>query len=381
MSAPVMTRTTFTLPFSDPGCLDAREVGGKGKGLAEMTQAGLPVPPGFTVSAGAYREFLAAGDLRKRLAGLLARVDLGDAGSVERVSAELAELLAAQPLPEHLVDEISAAYRALCGHLGVPDLAVAVRSSATAEDSAADSFAGEFETWVDITGVDDVLIHVHRCYTSVFAGRVLRYALERGIDLAGVEMAVVVQKVVRARAAGVMFTLDPITGDRSRIVLESSWGLGLAVVGGEVTPDRFIVGKVGLSLREKVLGAKRVEYRDGTGAVPVEEPRLREFCLSDEEALALAALAKTVEKRHHAPQDIEFAVDEDLPDGENLLLLQCRPETVWSGRHRAPKFEQGAGLMSWITGGIRSAAAAATDAAGPETAPGHTHGEAGHDHG
>ncbi|MFI9629458.1 PEP/pyruvate-binding domain-containing protein [Streptomyces sp. NPDC052042] len=379
MSAPVMTRSTFVLPFSDEGCLDARAVGGKGKGLAEMTQAGLPVPPGFVVSANAYREFLAAGNLRERLTALVARVDLHDAASVERVSAELEDLLAAQPLPERLVSEIAAAYRTLCDQLGVPDLAVAVRSSATAEDSAADSFAGEFETWVDITGVHDVLAHVHRCYTSVFAGRVLHYALERGIDLAGVEMAVVVQKVVRARAAGVMFTLDPITGDRSRIVLESSWGLGLAVVGGEVTPDRFIVSKVGLGLQEKVLGAKRVEYRDGAGAVPVEEPRQREFCLRDEEVLALAALAKTVEKQQQAPQDIEFAVDEDLPDGQNLLLLQCRPETVWSSKQRAPKYEQGAGLMSWITGSISSAAA--THSTSPSAVPGHSHEEAGHDHG
>ncbi|MEV6120535.1 MULTISPECIES: PEP/pyruvate-binding domain-containing protein [unclassified Streptomyces] len=369
MSAPVLTRSTFILPFSDPGCLDARAVGGKGKGLAEMTQAGLPVPPGFTVSAAAYRDFLDRGGLRERITALVAGVDLHDAACVERVSGTLEDLLTAQPLPDELAAEITTAYHALCDQLGVPGLAVAVRSSATAEDSVADSFAGEFETWVDITGADDVLAHVHRCYASVYASRVLHYALERGVDLAGVEMAVVVQKVVRARSAGVMFTLDPITGDRSRIVLESSWGLGLSVVGGEVTPDRYTVGKVGLHLQDKVLGAKRVEYRDGSGPVPVAEDRQREFCLRDEEALALAALAKTVERQHQAPQDIEFAVDEDLPDGRNLLLLQCRPETVWSGRERAPRFDGAAGLMSWITGSISSAAS------------GQAPQEAGHDHG
>lgn len=378
MSATVMTRNTFTLPFSDEGCLDTREVGGKGKGLAEMTQAGLPVPPGFTVSATAYREFIAAGNLRERLATLVAEVDLHVATSVERVSAEVEELLAAQPLPDRVSADIAAAYQALCAQVGVTDLAVAVRSSATAEDSAADSFAGEFETWVDITGVDDVLAHVHQCYTSVYAGRVLHYALERGIDLGGVEMAVVVQKVVRARAAGVMFTLDPITGDRSRIVLESSWGLGLAVVGGEVTPDRFVVSKVGLSLQDRVLGDKRVEYRNGTGAVPVDGERQEQFCLREDEVLALAALGKTVEKAHHAPQDIEFAVDEDLPDGQNLLLLQCRPETVWSSRQRTPKFDKGSGLMSWITGSISSASS--THPTGSAAAPGQAH-EVSHDHG
>lgn len=364
MSA-VLTRTTFTLPFADEGCLDVREVGGKGKGLAEMTQADLPVPPGFTVGASAYRAFLDADGLRGRVAEELARLDRTEHGAFERASRRIEGLLAAQPLPDAVAADIARAYEELCERVGVADLAVAVRSSATAEDSSADSFAGEFETWVDITGVDQVLAHVHRCYTSVYAERVLHYALERDISLDGVEMAVVVQKVVRARAAGVMFTLDPITGDRSRIVLESSWGLGLAVVGGEVTPDRYIVSKVGLTLQERVLGDKRVEYLDGHGAVEVEEERQREFCLRDEEALALATLGKRLEKTHRAPQDIEFAVDTDLPEGENLLLLQCRPETVWGSRERTPRFEQGAGMMSWITGSISSAAS---------TVPGHDHG-------
>jgi pyruvate,water dikinase len=367
VKAPLMTRSEFTLPFTDEGCLDAREVGGKGKGLAEMTQAGLPVPPGFTVAASAYREFLSGGDLRETVSAIVAEVDLGDPASVERAEAALHGLLADRPLPDRVAADVAAAYRSLCDQVGVEDVPVAVRSSATAEDSAADSFAGEFETWVDVSGVDSVLDHVHRCYASVYAGRVLHYAIERGIDLDGVEMAVVIQKVVRARSAGVMFTLDPITGDRSRIVLESSWGLGLAVVGGEVTPDRFVVSKVGLRLQDRVLGDKKVEYRDGAGAVAVDDGRRQEFCLGDDEVLALAALGKAIEKAHRAPQDIEFAVDSDLPDGENLLLLQCRPETVWSGRRRAPRFDQGAGLMSWITGGISSASSTAP-------ARGHDHG-------
>lgn len=359
--------TAFTLRFEDEGCLDAREVGGKGKGLAEMTQAGLPVPPGFAVGAGAYRAFLDQGELREEVATVLRRLDAADQASMADAAREIEGILGAHPLPDEVASEIEQAYLELCEKLGVPDLPVAVRSSATAEDSAADSFAGEFETWVDITGVAGVVEHVHRCYVSVYADRVLHYALGRGIDLNGVEMAVVVQKVARARAAGVMFTLDPISGDRSRIVLEASWGLGLSVVGGEVTPDRFIVNKIGLTLREQVVGDKRVQYLHGNGAVEVPAEQQAEFCLREDEVLALAGLGKALERTHKAPQDIEFAIDSDLPDGENVLLLQCRPETVWSSVPRTPKFDKGAGVMSWVTSGI-------TDASSISGTSGHSHG-------
>lgn len=350
-----MGRTPYTNWFEDEGCLAVREVGGKGKGLAEMTQAGLPVPPGFTVGATAYRAFLDQNNLRGKVAAVLAGVDAHDHAALGRASKELERLLTGSPLPDEVAAEIEHSYLALCERIGIADLPVAVRSSATAEDSAADSFAGEFETWVDISGAQGVLEHVHRCYTTVYADRVLHYAFERGINLDGVEMAVVVQKVVRARAAGVMFTLDPISGDRSRIVLESSWGLGLSVVGGEVTPDRYIVNKVGLSMQDRILGDKLVQYLHGDGAVDVPADLQGEFCLSEDEVLALAAFGKSLEKTHKAPQDIEFAVDSDLAEGENLLLLQCRPETVWSSASRTPKFEKGAGMMAWLTAGISNA--------------------------
>jgi pyruvate,water dikinase len=168
------------------------------------------------------------------------------------------------------------------------DVPVAVRSSATAEDSAGNSFAGEFETWVDVVGADDVLAHIQKCYASVFTGRALSYALERGIDLSTVEMAVVVQKTVRVRSSGVMFTIDPISGDRLRIVLEASWGLGLAVVGGEVNPDRYVVNKVGLQPIERIASKKHIEYRNGHAPVDVAEERRTQLCLTDSELVALA---------------------------------------------------------------------------------------------
>lgn len=349
----------FIREFSDPGCQDVREVGGKAAGLAEMTAAGLPVAPGFAVTAAAYRSYLQGGGLQEFIRRVLEGLGSGrDQAAFDAAERTIAERLNTVPVPEEIAAAVRAAYAKLCGDTGVDNIAVAVRSSATAEDSVGASFAGEFETWVDIVGADAVLEYVHKCYVSVFAGRVLSYLAEKEIAPHAIEMAVVIQKTVRARAAGVMFTLSPTSGDRSKIVMEASWGLGLSVVGGEVTPDRFVVDKVGLGIADRVAGDKIIEYRRGDAPVEVPAERRHVLCLLDEEVVALAALGKKLEKMHQAPQDIEFAVDEELPEGSNLILLQCRPETVWSNAVRKPAFDAAAGMMSWITGSISGSAAA-----------------------
>lgn len=358
--------------FSDPGCQDVREVGGKAAGLAQMTAAGLPVAPGFAVTAAAYRSYLQKDGLRDFTRGVLDGLGSGrDQAAFDDAERTISERLAQVQLPEEVAAAVRASYAKLCADTGVDNIAVAVRSSATAEDSVGASFAGEFETWVDIVGADAVLEYVHKCYISVFAGRVLSYLAEKEIDPHAIEMAVVIQKTVRARAAGVMFTLSPTSGDRSKIVMEASWGLGLSVVGGEVTPDRFVVDKVGLDIADRVLGDKLIEYRRGDAPVEVPADRRQTLCLQDDEVVALATLGKKLEKLHQAPQDIEFAVDEELPAGSNLILLQCRPETVWSNAVRKPAFDATAGMMSWITGSISGATAA--------PAPAHAH-DASHQH-
>lgn len=346
----------YTLEFAESACLDAREVGGKAASLAQMTNEGLPVSPGFAVTAQAYRDFLAASGVQSSIDEVLATLK-ADSGHAEITAAESTILGLLEPLavPEEIRAEVTAAYERLCTSTGVSDVRVAVRSSATAEDSVEASFAGEFETWVDISGVDQVIEHVRQCYLAVFTARVLSYLGEKEIDPGLIEMAVVVQKTVRARAAGVMFTLSPTTGDRSRIVLEASWGLGLSVVGGEVTPDRYMVEKVGLEVVVREAGHKHIEYRTGDAPQDVPQDRRDELCLSDDEVLALSRFGKQLERVHGAPMDIEFAVDEELPEGENLILLQCRPETVWSQAQRAPKFDQKQGVMSWITSSISGA--------------------------
>ncbi|SMG34406.1 Pyruvate phosphate dikinase, PEP/pyruvate binding domain [Corynebacterium pollutisoli] len=344
----------YTLTYNQEECTDPRRVGGKTASLAEMLRDGMPVAPGYGITVDAYRDFLDQGDTRERLAEILDDLTpTSGQAAYDEAEEKIAEVFDKIGIPEPAATAIRDRYQELCDRVGIQDVSVAVRSSATAEDSVDASFAGEFETWVDIVGADDVIEHVLECYRSVYTGRVLTYLASKGIRPQEIEMAVVVQKTVRARSAGVLFTVTPITGDRTKISLDASWGLGLAVVGGEVTPDHWVVDKITHSVVSHTPGDKRIEYRRGDAPVPVDESRWIDPCMSDEEVLALAELALEIEKRRDgAPQDIEFAIDEELPAGENIILLQCRPETVWSNIERKPAFDSSASMMNWITGTI-----------------------------
>jgi pyruvate,water dikinase len=321
-----------TIPFEHQNCLDPKLAGGKGHGLAGMAQAGIPVAPGFVASTAVYHEYLIVTGFQRQLEQAATSLESIGPAKVSRTAAEIQEFFVTTALPGHLSRAVADAYQALSAFVGIPEVPVAVRSSATAEDASGASFAGEYETYVGLSGFDQVEQHIRRCWASAFTDRALSYASKIGLSPLDIGMAVVVQKVVRARAAGVMFTLSPVTGDRSRIVIESSYGLGLSVVGGEVTPDRFVVSKVEDGVLERTLGDKRVEYLTGQTSRAVEAERLQRLSLSDPEILALAQLGKKLERMHGCPQDIEFAIDSDLPDGENIVLLQCRPETTWFGK-------------------------------------------------
>jgi pyruvate, water dikinase len=324
----------LTIDFDDPRSTDKKLVGGKAHGLATMTQAGILVSPGFTVSTRAYREYLEATGLGRRLQSVLGEVDRGAIDALDAAGRTILQWFDATPVNAALEAQIASGYQRLCDGLGLTDLSVAVRSSATAEDAAGASFAGEYETFVGLRGLVQVELHVRRCWASAFTARALNYAWKNGIDPLAVEMAVVIQKTVNARAAGVMFTVSPVTGDRSRIVIEASYGLGLGVVGGEVTPDRFVVAKIEGHVVDRCVGEKHIEYIADHVATPVDEARRRALCLDDDEVVALAKLGKRLERLNGAPQDIEFALDADLPPGQNIVLLQCRPVTVLPTRDK-----------------------------------------------
>jgi pyruvate, water dikinase len=315
-------------------------VGGKNASLGEMTLAGLPVPPGFAVTIDAYQELWAHPGLGEAVNQLLASIDHDAHGANQKIASEIRNRIEAVPMPTRVADAIAKAYRTLCDHCGVPDVPVAVRSSATAEDLPDASFAGQQDTFLWIRGADDVVTHVQKCWSSLFTDRAIAYRHMKGYLHQSISMSVGVQKMVDPVVAGVAFTLNPTNGDRSQVAIDASWGLGEAVVSGEVTPDNFLVDKVLREVVKRTVSHKTIEYRlTESGLVEccdVEPERQSVPCISDEELVAVAILARRAEKHYGRPQDVEWAIDRHLPKDQNVVMLQSRPETVWSQKPKAP---------------------------------------------
>lgn len=329
----VTTMTRPVLPFADIGRADVPVAGGKGASLGELLRAGIRVPDGFVVATAAFRQ--AVEHLGVPIAARVAGLDPDAPEALAAATAEIRSAVETAPLPAALVDAITAHYERLCAETGHRELPVAVRSSATGEDSAEASFAGLQDTYLWVSGGASVVEHVRRCWASLYSVESVTYRLRRGIPETDLAMAVVVQQMVGARSSGVMFTRSPLTGDRSVIAIDASWGLGSAVVGGDVTPDSFVVDKVtGEVVRRTVSTKTRWHQPDpgGHGVVAADVPaQLRDVpALGDEEIAELVAIGKEVEAHYGCPQDIEWAVSRTAPPGENVFLLQSRPETVWA---------------------------------------------------
>ncbi len=302
--------------------------GGKGANLGELTRAGFPVPPGFVVTATAYLDAMEQGGVRAELAEGAAAVDVDDPEALAAGSEQLQALVRKAGVPDDLRDAIERAYVEL-GE-GVP---VAVRSSATSEDTAGTSFAGMNETFTNVTGIDELVARIVDCWASVYGQRVVAYRAGQGL-VEEPAIAVVVQQMVDSERSGVMFTADPSTGDTSRLVIEGAFGLGEVVVGGQVEPDTYLVSKdgprvlqvrIGHQSHKIVRGAdgrdERVELAPSEGAARV---------LTDDEILDLARLGIRVEEHYGVPQDVEWAVAEG-----RTWLVQSRPITTLAGG-RAP---------------------------------------------
>jgi pyruvate, water dikinase len=320
--------------FADIGLADRPTVGGKGGSLGELTRASIPVPPGFVVRTGAFERFL---DTLEREEPIRAKVEALGSHELEKVTAlsqDLRARLESTPLPNEINSEILGAHAELCGRESNPP--VAVRSSATTEDAANASFAGLQDTYLWTIGPQATLRNVRSCWASLYSVPSIAYRRKHGMPESGVAMAVVVQAMVNSQKSGVMFTRSPLTGDRSVITIEGAWGLGSAVVSGEVTPDRFVIAKITGEISVREIGDKHVQHlpAPGGGVREVETPEnLRRVpCLSDREISALRDIARKVERHYGRPQDIEWAIDRV---GE-ILLLQSRPETVWSSKERSP---------------------------------------------
>ena len=312
-------------------------VGGKCASLGTMSQVGLPVPPGFAVTTEVFADAKEASGLMPRISELIDAVDPADHTALAEAAEQARELVRSWSVPEVHESRIRRMYADLCARCGVADVPVAVRSSATAEDSPDASFAGEHDTYLWVCGIDSVLEKLRACWASLYTDRAIAYRIEMGYDHNEVDMAVAVQKMVRPRAAGVAFTLDPSNGDRSGICIDAAWGFGEGVVGGDVTPDNFLVDKVVWAINRRTISPKTHAHLLVQGAdcprvdrVELPEDQVRVPSLTDDEIVAIARLARTAEKHYGCAQDIEWAVDDDLPTGEDVVLLQARPETVWS---------------------------------------------------
>jgi len=333
----VNTESNKYIQFFDGGLPPEHDLlGGKCASLVSMTAAGMPVPPGFAVTTALFDAFVEQTGLGQTIANLLSSLDVDDVASVDEVSAKLRQEICSRPVPQELRAQTLAAYDALQSRFE-SEVPVAVRSSATAEDLPDASFAGQQDTYLWLTGVDSVLEHIRLCWASLYTSRAIMYRLKNGISDDGLSTAVAVQKMVNARTSGVAITMNPATGDRSKITIEASYGLGEMVVSGQVTPDNIVVDKVILTVVKETIGDKHAELVPDVDAMSlvereVDEDRRGRRCLSADELTAVAVMAKRAEQHYKCPQDIEWAIDADLPDGENLLLLQSRPETVHSSK-------------------------------------------------
>jgi pyruvate,water dikinase len=319
---------------------DAGRVGPKMARLGQLAADGWRVPDGYAVTAAALDGWLPAA-ARGELARMFSVAVSGPA-ELSALSSAARVLVEAQPLPSRLAEAVAAAHGRLADRTGRgpgTGLRVAVRSSAVSEDGHAASFAGQYETYLGVSGVDDVLLHVRRCWASGFSVPALSYRQRFGgpSPVRVHDLAVGVLELVDARSAGVAFTLDPVTGDRSTLVVEGNWGLGESVVSGHVTPDHWTVDRASGRVLTTRPGAKRAwtAYDAAAGRAvlaPLPDELAGRLCLTEDEVRYICERAVAIEAAAGGvPQDVEWAVARDLPFPDSVFFLQHRPETTWSG--------------------------------------------------
>ncbi|HUS04327.1 MAG TPA: phosphoenolpyruvate synthase [Dehalococcoidia bacterium] len=321
-----MGKTKFIAWFNELSKDDIPLAGGKGANLGEMTHAGIPVPPGFVVTSDAYFTFLKEAKLEKQLRQFLKSLDIEDSRKLKETSDKIKGELSNAPMPKAIAHEIKQAYKELGSGL------VAVRSSATAEDLPEASFAGQQRTFLNVQGEDEVLAAVQGCWASLFEARAIFYRQQGGFDHLTVGLAVPVQQMVQSEISGVMFTIEPLTNDRGKILIEAAYGLGEAIVSGEVTPDQYVIDKAKMAIIDKQIAKQEWQIIRNQQLHTLEESNIRVIIppweqakqkLTDEEIIVLAKLGKRLENLYQFPQDIEWA----KKDGQ-LFIVQTRPVTT-----------------------------------------------------
>jgi pyruvate, water dikinase len=353
---------------------DAGQYGGKSTSLGELLAADIPVPPGFALSTTAFHAFIGEAGLKETISQAIAgRGAAADMDGMTAGARTISEAMRGASVPDTLCDELASRYAELAEATGVAEPPVAVRSSALGEDSQEATFAGQQETYLWVRGVQDLCNAVRDCWVSLYSPTAVSYRAQVGQAQEEAAMGVTVQLMVDAERSGVMFTCNPVTGDRSMVAINASWGLGLAVVGGEVTPDDYLVSKVTREVVRAHVHSKACEYLpdpSGRGTVRVDvAPERRDVRCLDEEALAaLVAIGRRVERHFGSPQDIEWAIARgggELPG--DLFVLQSRPVTAVP--KQASKQQAAGSAISLVMGtfGAGSAGSGTADSAGSDT--------------
>src|SRR5215213_372905 len=313
----------YTAWFDEIGKEDIALVGGKGANLGELSRAGLPVPPGFVITTAAYDTFVKASGIKGEVVALASVPRAEDPAGFEEVAEGIRALFSGGKVPDEMAEEIQASFEELSKD---GESAVAVRSSATAEDLPGMSFAGQQETYLNVRGAEALLEAVKNCWASLWTARAMAYRARQGVDPATVSLAVVVQRMVESEAAGVMFTANPSNGRRDQATISAAWGLGESVVSGSVTPDSIVVEKGSGRVLSRETADKEVMTvyaGSGTEERPVPEARRHQPVLDDEAAAELVGYGERIEKLYGAPQDIEWALA-----GSAFFIVQSRPITA-----------------------------------------------------
>ena len=332
----------YVLWFDELRRADVGLVGGKSSSLGELTSSvDVPVPYGYATTASAYRYFMEKTGQNKKIHKMLQELqDVEDSVELHEVCTKIRESICSATMPEDLAEQIGKAYEELAEKVGEKNPFVAVRSSATAEDLPDASFAGQQDTYLNVTGRDMVIRKVKECYASTFTDRAVYYRAKKNFDHENVALSAAVQMMADAKAAGVMFTVNLATGADDSIMIEGSWGLGEYIVQGTVTPDNFVVDKDSLTITSRRINEKSIELiRKEGGDVEerkVEPERAKAQVISDEQIAQLADYAERIEKHYGCYMDMEWAVDHK----DRLWILQARPETVWSKKNKEKKSEE-----------------------------------------
>ena len=311
----------FTLIFSKISKKDTKIAGGKGASLGEMANAGFSVPPGFVVLAGVFERFLAETDINIEIDAMWDRINIEDIESVEENSEIVRSLILNKEMPEDIGKEILKEFKKLKTKY------VAVRSSATAEDSKIDSWAGELESYLDTTE-KTLLKNVKKCWASLFSPRALFYRVERNLHRKQVSVAVVVQKMVQSEVSGICFTVHPVTKDKNQMIIEAGWGLGEAIVGGKITPDSYVIDKSDWSILDINISEQKmmiVGAKSGSGVEEVKVPKAKQEKqkLDNKKIIDLAKICGKIERHYKSPQDIEWAMEKS-----KFYITQSRPITT-----------------------------------------------------